>query len=396
MAAELERCVTFVRSFADALAERRIPFPFGTAFFTDSLPKVWDLNYLRVERDCAADDLAAAAEELHAAAGHLHRRIAVVEGALGIRLRPGFETIGWEAAPEVIMALHRRPDRAANTSCVREVSEQELRPARERSMRAEPWGASDPEAVRQVLAAQERYGRATETRRFAALVDGEIASYCDLYTDGRTAQIEDVATLRRYRDRGLARAVVTYAAEDARAAGADLVFLVALEEDWPRKLYHRLGFDVVGRTHWFQLTSQTHLDRALRDLLEATGASRVTLRQDVPGEYAFPVTHEALAPGVASLGEERTVDLRTQPVVRELLERGQVVQDDCRAAFDDPAFHRMLETYGGLAAQVVTPIFQEGRLRAIVSLHQLGRPRSWTAEEIGLCSRTAERVGALL
>ena len=53
----------------------------------------------------------------------------------------------------------------------------------------------------------------------------------------------------------------------------------------------------------------------------------------------------------------------------ELRQGRQVVQDDCRAAFDDAAFHRMLETYGGLAAQIVTPIFREGGLVAIVSVH---------------------------
>ena len=127
-----------------------------------------------------------------------------------------------------------------------------------------------------------------------------------------------------------------------------------------------------------------------------TRASRVTLRQDVPGDYAFPVTHETLAPGAQSLREERTVDLKTQPVVALLKDGRQVVQDDCRTAFDDPAFHQMLETYGGLAAQIVTPIVREGRLVAIVSLHQLGNPRRWTEGEIAAASLTARRVGDLL
>jgi hypothetical protein len=47
------------------------------------------------------------------------------------------------------------------------------------------------------------------------------------------------------------------------------------------------------------------IDAILADLLTRTGASRVTLRQNVPGEYAFAVTHEALAPGVDSLRETR-------------------------------------------------------------------------------------------
>jgi GAF domain-containing protein len=138
------------------------------------------------------------------------------------------------------------------------------------------------------------------------------------------------------------------------------------------------------------------IDDVLRGLLEQTGASRVTLRQDLPGEYAFPVTHEALAAGVGSLREERTVDLRNQPVALEVGTGRQVVQDDCAAAYDDPAFHRMRETYGGLAAQIVTPVTTDGRVRGIVSLHQLGSPRHWTEAEIDACRAAAARVGELV
>jgi GAF domain-containing protein len=140
----------------------------------------------------------------------------------------------------------------------------------------------------------------------------------------------------------------------------------------------------------------TDIDGILGALLRETGASRVTLRQDVPGDYAFPVTHEALGAGAASLKGERTVDLRTQPVVRELRQGHQVVQDDCRAAYDEPAFQAMLTAYGGLAAQIVTPVFVDGGLAAIVSLHQLGAPRAWTQPETAACTAAAAGVAALL
>lgn len=134
----------------------------------------------------------------------------------------------------------------------------------------------------------------------------------------------------------------------------------------------------------------------LEELLATTGASRVTLRRDVPGDDPFPVVEEALAPGVGSLRGERTVHLPTQPVVLELQRGRQVVQDDCATAYDDPAFHRMREVYGGLASQIVTPIEVEGRLEAIVSVHQLGAPRTWTAEEVAAASAAAERIRGLL
>jgi GAF domain-containing protein len=138
------------------------------------------------------------------------------------------------------------------------------------------------------------------------------------------------------------------------------------------------------------------IDHVLEALLSRTGASRVTLRQDLPGDYAFPVTHEALGPEVGSLMDERTVDLRGQPVAKEVAAGRQVVQDDSARAYDDPAFHRMRETYGGLAAQIVTPVLVEGRVAGIVSLHQLGSPRHWTDAEIEACRAAATRVGELL
>ncbi len=138
------------------------------------------------------------------------------------------------------------------------------------------------------------------------------------------------------------------------------------------------------------------LHDVLQDLLATTGASRVTLRRDLPGEHAFPVVEEALAAGIPSIRHERSVHLPSQPVVLEVQRGRQVVQDDCAAAFDDPAFHEMLAAYGGLAAQVVTPVLREGRLEAILSVHQLETTRHWTDVEIAAATRAAERVRELL
>jgi GAF domain-containing protein len=138
------------------------------------------------------------------------------------------------------------------------------------------------------------------------------------------------------------------------------------------------------------------IEPILKALLAQTNASRVTLRQDMPGDYAFPVTDEALAPGVGSLREERSVDLRDQPVAREVSSGRQVVQDDSASSYDDPAFHRMREIYGGLAAQIVTPVLVDGRVAGIVSVHELRAPRRWTAAEIEACRETAAHIAGLL
>ena len=68
----------------------------------------------------------------------------------------------------------------------------------------------------------------------------------DLYSDGSTAQIESVLTLEPYRKRGLATAVVNAAVATALAEGHDFVFLIADQEDWPKEMYARLGFEPLG------------------------------------------------------------------------------------------------------------------------------------------------------
>jgi GNAT superfamily N-acetyltransferase len=56
-----------------------------------------------------------------------------------------------------------------------------------------------------------------------------------------------VATLPAHRGLGLARGVVLRAVGEARDAGCDLVFLHADDDDWPKCLYGRLGFEPLAR-----------------------------------------------------------------------------------------------------------------------------------------------------
>jgi hypothetical protein len=73
-----------------------------------------------------------------------------------------------------------------------------------------------------------------------------VAGWCELRRRGGVAQIEDVEVLRELRGRGLGRAVAQHALDAGQQAG-DLVFLEALADDWPRELYAKLGFTIVGR-----------------------------------------------------------------------------------------------------------------------------------------------------
>ena len=171
----------------------------------------------------------------------------------------------------VLMAYRGEGERVAATAPVEEVPRELLVPFREESARAQPWATSE-EVVREVVAAGEVAARAGNSRFFAVQVDGRPVAAAQLNSDGRIAEVDDVATLPEFRRRGYASAVVLRAVEEALATGHDLVFLVAEDEDWPKELYARLGFEAVGRT-WSLLRTPALVARTS----EARGApSRAT------------------------------------------------------------------------------------------------------------------------
>ena len=255
MSAELERALAFEKALRERCAERIVPFRFGRAYFNDSFPRVWDLNALRVEGTRFVDpgELAADAELLHTDAGQTHRCIDVPDERLAAGLESFFRGLRWRVEREVVMAYRGDGERTADTSVVEEVEPDDLRPLREEIARAEPW-ATDEEVVRMVVDANRVWARAGNARHLAVRENAQIAAATDLYSDGRTAQIEDVATAPTHRGRGYASAVVLRAVEEAFAAGHDFVFLTADDEDWPKELYGRLGFAPVGRTVTFLRT----------------------------------------------------------------------------------------------------------------------------------------------
>jgi RimJ/RimL family protein N-acetyltransferase/ribosomal protein S18 acetylase RimI-like enzyme len=240
----LDRIHDFRLRLQEAVAERRVPSPHGIGLFCDSIPIVYDANYLRVETLAPAVELEAEADRLMER--FWHRR--VITDAAGDAVAKDFEALGWSQSTHLIMGHVREPDRVVDTTAVREVPFTALERAHARVTLEEPYG--DEELSAQLLEAKRRVAAVVPTRFFGAFVGAEVGAYCELRSDGQTAQIEDVNTLLPYRGRGLGRAVVQKALDEARASHT-IVFIEALANDWPKELYERLGFDVLDVRHLF-------------------------------------------------------------------------------------------------------------------------------------------------
>jgi RimJ/RimL family protein N-acetyltransferase/predicted GNAT family acetyltransferase len=237
----VDRIRDFRRTLAHAAAERSVETRHGFALLSESIPSVYDANYLSVEAAVApAADLAAEADATMEAC--FHRRVVVEQGGVG--LTDDFAELGYTLSTHLVLAHARDLDRRVDTSFVREVAFEDLVAARTAGMLAQPW--ADAALALQLDELKRMIAAAAPTRYVAAFVGGEVAGYCEVRSNGQVAQIEDVEVLERFRGRGLGRAIVQHALEDA-SRGHEIVFLEALADDWPRELYRKLGFDVVDR-----------------------------------------------------------------------------------------------------------------------------------------------------
>ena len=239
--------------FEKSCADEVVPWRWGVTLFNRKFPNVYMLNFVRVvgaPADLDIDELIASAAELHGNAGHDHLDVIVDDVQLGAALAPEFRARGWEVSTLLVMAYRGGGELPATDLDIRELTSEELRSIRARSLAAGP-SAKDAEKTRQLIARDDLLARVAGARFFGAVVGGQTVCSADLYSDGRTAQIESVLTLEEFRRLGLGRAVVAEAVRAALASGHDFVFLVADDEDWPKTLYSRMGFEPLGRFYDF-------------------------------------------------------------------------------------------------------------------------------------------------
>jgi ribosomal protein S18 acetylase RimI-like enzyme len=236
----LRRLLEFELSLERDSSEIVEEFAWGRLIHNPEIPDMYAGNYLDVRStDLSARTLAELADEVQGPLeGIEHRDVVPADPAHGERLVPEFEALeGWEVIRSVYMVLTREPHREVGSA--RESERAAVMSVRRAVAEADP--SITQVAVEQRFVRDDRLDRVGSGRWFAAPADGPPSASCVLYGRDGIGQVETVGTTPDSRGRGLASAVVIAAAEASRERGDELTFIVADADDWPWKLYERLG-----------------------------------------------------------------------------------------------------------------------------------------------------------
>jgi ribosomal protein S18 acetylase RimI-like enzyme len=227
------------------VCDERTRWAHGTAVRATRFPGYWDYNAVRVEGLPPArlnvPRLLDVVERHQAGLGH--RKVEIEDATAGAALSPGLATLGWQI--ERLATMHHDGPLPPRPEGVAERPRDDAQALWVAWMGGEGW-ARDPAALDR-LAADQRAVAGLLPGAAVTLMAGE-AAYCVLRVDGTDAEIEDVYCTPPARGRGLGGSLVAEAIHRAHDAGARDVWIVADDEDRPKRLYERLGF----RTAWIR------------------------------------------------------------------------------------------------------------------------------------------------
>jgi GNAT superfamily N-acetyltransferase len=170
-----------------------------------------------------------------------------------------FRQEGWKVDVELNSVLNGESDRRVDTAAVIEADEDEALALMKRWIAEDKTLKLTPQDLVHLVEANRLTWRTRGARRLGVRgSDGKLAAITMLFSDGQIAQLEDVYAIPAARGQGYGRLLVSRGIELAREGGHELTFIVADDNDWPKQLYRKLGFEPVGRTWLF------HRDRAKR------------------------------------------------------------------------------------------------------------------------------------
>jgi ribosomal protein S18 acetylase RimI-like enzyme len=253
-----ERAIAWRHAKQAEICDRTTPWAHGTVVLATDIPSFYDYNDVRLEGPdpgVTVAGLAAAVDELLGAAGLTHRQVEVEDEAAGVRLRRGFEALGWNAERLVWMELtgasHGATHAVAAAAAAVEITElrfERTRPLRESWLLTSGWMPTR-EAVRRFMELEERVATRAGARCLAAWdAAGALIGYVSFHAARGAAEIEQAYVDPGHRGVGIGGALIAAAVD---AAGAPSTFIVADDEEDAKRLYARLGFEPVWIQHQF-------------------------------------------------------------------------------------------------------------------------------------------------
>jgi GNAT superfamily N-acetyltransferase len=240
------RVLGHLRETVRALADEVVPVEGGWVARTRSHPGSFSYNQVHISGPATAGEAIALANEHQADLPFLH--LTVEDEPSGQALEAELAAAGWKVDREVFMALLEPSSfEVTGSGAIVELGEDEMLALVRR------WLTEDDPNVPgarldDVADLCRREGRLWHERTFGVRDrHGASAALTKLRADRATAWLEDVYTVPEERRQGHARLLVGHASELARAAGNDLTFILADDNDWPKHLYAEAGFRPVGR-----------------------------------------------------------------------------------------------------------------------------------------------------
>src|SRR5437867_4421518 len=233
----------------DHLLERFEPTAWGAVVTDSRFPLIYDANYARVDR--GSDHLRLAEVEavlLPAleAAGASSVHVVTMDPGGAKRLLDDLEAAGGRFTNDTAMRFEGpAPPPPGPAPLVEEVSglDDEFWDLQRRTL--PEFDISHEETIDQFVGWQRGVLASAGKRWFGVRLDGAYAGFGSLFVREGAAYVDNVVTFPHARRRGVAGAIITRMVEEARAAGAPDVYLLA-DEPGPIRLYRKLGFVDAG------------------------------------------------------------------------------------------------------------------------------------------------------